>query len=533
MLSGGAPTLFTVGNVAEPGIGGVVMGNPTPGPSNYKIATIFAHASDIEMRADGTFGTTSLDFQNAVGNTRIITSMGDAIMTSSGSMTITSASGLLSMGGSTGSITTTGVLNTLAGTSTWTAPTSIWTSLSLHETRSANIRAYKSVPPPTPAPTGTEWFIADTSLGSITCSATPLPGPGHAFRLYEDLILVGDSSEIIADNTADTLIVGPFLEICGQFLKGASDILRIGDTLAGLLSIRNTIRNDATVGSSSVTFSDDDGYDFLDGPTPGADTGEVHVETCIGGGTNAAEAALDICGDLVIPTGGKIDFGDGITLSKVGAGVNAKLALNGIKGLNFVGSGTSPYLAGNAVGLLTWNGNDGAPFPSGGIHAVNGVVRGRLAGASGNCVNSGSTACNTIVSDPRAKENVGELTGSLSRILRAQVKHFTYKKELAGVDSTHEQRGFMAPSLKRDFPRMVHIVKKKLGNVTIPDFHTLDLKQMIPDMVGATQTIHKKLESAQAYIKKLHWKIEDQVAHMKKMEDKFEKLQKKLAHLIS
>lgn len=520
LLKGGAPTYFIMGNLAEDGQGAVNMGIPSSIVGSYKLQTITAHAQSMTLETTGTFGTNTMNLQNSVGNTRFRTLLGDLLMSTNGDAGY-SSTGALMLSGDTASITApSGFTVSASSGTTWTTNTgSIWNSPNLHEIKSSNMRGYKMSPPAGPAPTGAEWFIADTSMGSITCDPSASPDTDHAWRLYEDFILVGDNSQIIADNAASKLTIGPFVEICGGVLTGASDLLAIGDSSAGQLSIRNKIRNDDASGPGTVAFSDDNGYDFLDGPNPGPDTGEVHVETCIGGGTNAAEAGLNVCGDLIIPTGGKIDFGGGVTLSRSGS----RLILP--NDIQFTG-GMGPTLTYvTATSRLRWDG-------VGGFEATSGPI---IAGTPGGaCIRAGTptTNCGTMFSDPRSKENVKDLVGSLERILRAEVKSFTYKKELAGTNSSHVQRGFMAPDLKKDFPRMVHIVKKKLGNATIPDFHVLDLTQMIPDMVGATQIIHKKLESAQAYIKTLHAKIDEGALRAMELENKLEKLQKSIAHLI-
>ena len=513
-LKQGAPntgTFLQVGDVSDNGFGIVNFGNAFAG---FRIASYNMYSSVADIATLG-----SMTIRSLSGNMFINPAGGLTVTPSTYTMTSTGSWELISSGGS-GSIATGSGL-------TITVPGSTLHSTSLTHSMIANhiIMTSSSIES---VRAGGEWFRGDTALPTQVCS-TQATAAGNAFRIYEDLIMANGDPIM---STSDWLIVGKWLEICGNRIRGTSDQLRIGDTFTGFLDIRTRIRNDQV--GQGVRFDDDEGVEILDGPS---NTGELRVEKCAGGGTiSAPDTEFRVCEDLNVEGGditlggstGSIDFGGGVTISRSGTG----LVIAGASGITISGGGGITASTGPIQSSIS------SLIAGTTITAVGDITSttGDLIASSfiGNIcqvdTNFGTGAqCGRVVSDLRVKKNVTAIhpIESLRKILNVKPILYKFNEEFQKVNKfvgDHIWRGFGAQDMKQEFPRMIQTHKQKLSNNTIiSDFHTLDLKQMIPDMVGATQALHQSLQNTQERISILETRLEESKKRERNLEERLSK----------
>ncbi len=108
-------------------------------------------------------------------------------------------------------------------------------------------------------------------------------------------------------------------------------------------------------------------------------------------------------------------------------------------------------------------------------------------------VNGGAGSCCT--SDIRMKDNITAINRleSLERMLSLDVIEYKFKEAYQRADKwvgNHVYRGFSAQRLKDVVPRAVHLAERTVDGIKIPDFHTVSLKDIVPDIVAAIQALH-------------------------------------------
>lgn len=483
-------SVLQVGTLTDAGLGRVTFGNPNTGGYLINIFNVYASNTFIRSGSSMVIKVDSGDIDLISSSNVQISPNGNYNVLAGGSFSIVgiTGSGTISASVAIG-ISSADMSTTVTGIHSMSSGTHMLSTSKLDYAISGTNR----------------WFLGDTSLGSLTCAGPHPPSSvpfESALRHYKDMIIVGDGTEIIADNSNSFLRMGPFLEICGGIIKGASNFLQLGDDDTDSLSIKGSFSNGGpSTDGKSVSFDDDDGVLILNGP---GDTGELHVEECVGGGaTQASTSPLETCDGFIVRGGditlggatGSIDFGGGVVLTR---------------------SGTTITLSGGDFDVS-----------AGSITASGSVTAG---GALGGCSDSGGGTCSVVTSDLISKMNISHLEGSLERILGAEVFEFYYKKEYT-KDPSLRHRGFIAQYMKSDFPRMVHEMTRTIGNTTIENFHTLDLTKIIPDVVGALQKTHSKVITLHEKISKLENLKEESEKSAKHVFHKLIKAEKKIAIL--
>jgi len=116
------------------------------------------------------------------------------------------------------------------------------------------------------------------------------------------------------------------------------------------------------------------------------------------------------------------------------------------------------------------------------------VERGRI-----EWTTSGTTY-NTI-SDYRLKENVKDLTDSLTKINKLKPKSFNFK------DNTNETRiGFIAHEVQETVPQAVTGTKDETREDGTPKYQGLDNSMLVPLLVGAIQELKAEIETLKTQI---------------------------------
>jgi len=117
-------------------------------------------------------------------------------------------------------------------------------------------------------------------------------------------------------------------------------------------------------------------------------------------------------------------------------------------------------------------------------------------------------------SDARVKENILGLPDGLEKIMALRPVHYNYIDEyiasrpaLAGLKT-----GFIAQEVAIVDPTMVNYIKEKVGNEEIEDFNILSIDNMIPLLVGATQTQQLQIVKNLEMFKKMHTGLAERVS---------------------
>ena len=136
---------------------------------------------------------------------------------------------------------------------------------------------------------------------------------------------------------------------------------------------------------------------------------------------------------------------------------------------------------------------------------ITGTINGQAISGTGPCCDS---------SDERVKEHVKPMRAAESwdRILSLRPVEYKFKKEYQDVDKwvgDKVKRGFLAQKVKQVIPQAVHTVEKKVGNIHYPDFHLIQLHQIVPDMVAALQHAHQKIRDLEDKVESLHLSMLD------------------------
>ena len=135
----------------------------------------------------------------------------------------------------------------------------------------------------------------------------------------------------------------------------------------------------------------------------------------------------------------------------------------------------------------------------GGAGAMTGVVS-----INGFPIGAGPMCC---TSDARMKEDITPIAPqtSLQRMLGLKPLEYSYKKEYQAMDKwamQHERhRGFLAQDVEPVVPRAVNREKRNVGGVIYDDFRTMNLHQLVPDLVGAIHALHARIAELELKLK--------------------------------
>lgn len=109
---------------------------------------------------------------------------------------------------------------------------------------------------------------------------------------------------------------------------------------------------------------------------------------------------------------------------------------------------------------------------------------------------NGISAC---ASDARTKQYVKDMDieQAHNRLMNLPLKQFEYTKEFVnggghmGARLNTTYYGVVAQEIKKDFGYLVDVVKRKIGEVHVDDFHALRPELLYGEMLGAMQHMHK------------------------------------------
>jgi hypothetical protein len=124
---------------------------------------------------------------------------------------------------------------------------------------------------------------------------------------------------------------------------------------------------------------------------------------------------------------------------------------------------------------------------------------------------SGSIYCtgNYLPSDERLKENIQPMQDALGKIMKLDVKTYTFNQEFARMNlPTSRQYGFTAQNLEGVFPELVKLNPAK-GKEQPIEFKAVNYTGMIPILTQAIQEQQKQLEAKNARIDSLQKQLDD------------------------
>ena len=131
-------------------------------------------------------------------------------------------------------------------------------------------------------------------------------------------------------------------------------------------------------------------------------------------------------------------------------------------------------------------------------------VRIHLAGGGADASNSGIAAAWNVHSDYRLKENVLPVTDGLEKIMRIQVKSFTWKNNIPDVVSSPiRQDGVIAHELQEILPYAVMGEKDAVyldGNI---QSQSVDYAKLVSPLIQAVQDLKRTIDSQQIQIEAL------------------------------
>jgi hypothetical protein len=131
-------------------------------------------------------------------------------------------------------------------------------------------------------------------------------------------------------------------------------------------------------------------------------------------------------------------------------------------------------------------------------------VRIHLAGGGPDATNTGIAAAWNVHSDYRLKENILPVTDGLEKIMRIQVKSFTWKNDLPNiVASTIRQDGVIAHELQEILPYAVMGGKDDVypdGNIKS---QSVDYAKLVSPLIQAVQDLKRTIDSQQIQIEEL------------------------------
>jgi hypothetical protein len=131
-------------------------------------------------------------------------------------------------------------------------------------------------------------------------------------------------------------------------------------------------------------------------------------------------------------------------------------------------------------------------------------VRIHLAGGGADASNSGIAAAWNVHSDYRLKENILPVTDGLEKIMRIQVKSFTWKNNIPDVVSSPiRQDGVIAHELQEILPYAVMGEKDAVyldGNI---QSQSVDYAKLVSPLIQAVQDLKRTIDSQQLEIEAL------------------------------
>jgi len=132
------------------------------------------------------------------------------------------------------------------------------------------------------------------------------------------------------------------------------------------------------------------------------------------------------------------------------------------------------------------------------------TVRIHLAGGGADSSNSGVAAAWNVHSDYRLKENVLPVTDGLEKIMRIQIKSFTWKQNLPNVvASTIRQDGVIAHELQEILPYAVIGEKDDIDSQGNIKSQSVDYAKLVSPLIQAVQDLKRTIDSQQLEIEAL------------------------------
>jgi hypothetical protein len=162
--------------------------------------------------------------------------------------------------------------------------------------------------------------------------------------------------------------------------------------------------------------------------------------------------------------------------------------------------------------FVTTNSNGGTAMEveeTGGAFAWGIYAYGPVTGYAGYF--SGSVYCtgSYLPSDERLKENIEPMRNALDKVMKLDVKTYTFKQEFARMNlPTSRQYGFTAQNLEGVFPELVKLNPQK-GQEQPVEFKAVNYLGMIPVLTEAIQEQQKELMVSDARIDSLQRQLND------------------------
>jgi hypothetical protein len=363
---------------------------------------------------------------------------------------------------------------------------------------------------------GERWFATDTTQSRSYTTSNTVDPTRQSFQHYVDVVMAPNNpnttyapggARIVAGRVDGIVPIGPFIEVGGGLIRGASNSLQLGDTTGSVTSVWGKITNSDT-SNQPVWFDDLEGLLFTS-------NGTTRLNMTVGGGETTLfthtiineQYDLRPLGYIVNPlldvnaTGlpVRVRDEDGFVVYDADAnttrvfqahGSNRTITAYGTGGVasfHVAADGTTTvYRTSTGLPLFRVNAVTGDTTAFGDFFATGNINAGGSVTATGSC----------CTSDARAKTNVtvASTESAFRRIMGLVTKEFTYTHEYQRSDPSVKNVsyvGLIAQEVEKDFGYMVTKIKRTVGNVVHHDFHVISPQLLYGEIIGALQHLNK------------------------------------------